>query len=100
MHTRIMSTRIDEEIVRQIDQFSKDQGLDRAAFLKKLIIKGLQEYRLEFSVQLYRNKKITLSKAAESANISLHEFISLMPEKDLTLNYTAENLEEDLILEV
>lgn len=98
MHTRILSTRIEDVIVSQIDNFSNNEGLDRASFIKNLIIKGLAEYKLNSAVRLYREKKVSLSRASEIAEISLYDFISLMSENDLTLNYTPEDLDNDISL--
>jgi predicted HTH domain antitoxin len=100
MKTTILSTRIEDIQAKEINKLAKKDGLDKSSFLKKLILKGLNEYKLEHAIEDYNYKKISLSKAAETANLSIHELISLMPEKNMTLNYTSQELKEDLELKI
>jgi len=96
MKTATLSTRLNMDEVSQLDELSKHSGMDRANLLKILIRKGLRDMQLDMAVQAYSENRITLSKAAEMAGISVRDFLSLMPAKNLILHYDVEELEEDL----
>lgn len=48
------------------------------------------------ALELFREKKISLGKASEIAGLSVDEMISLLKEKEISLNYSEENFEKDL----
>lgn len=66
-----------------------------AAKFKK---QDLPEYvKKTLAVELYREGVLSLGKAAELAGVSNKwEMISLLNERNVPLNYTAEDAEEDL----
>lgn len=96
MKTKVYSTRIEDIFAKEIDAYAEKNGLDKSTFIKKLIIKGLTEYKLMHAVEEYRRNKVSISRAAELAGISLYDFISIMSEENLVLHYSVENLEEDM----
>lgn len=96
MKSRVFSTRIEESYAKEIDHYAEENELDKSTFIKKLIIKGLAEFKLKHAIEEYKGNKISLSKAAELAGISIHEFISIMPAQNLLLHYSVEDLEEDV----
>ncbi|HBE02512.1 MAG TPA: hypothetical protein DC049_08555 [Spirochaetia bacterium] len=100
MSTKIMSTRIDNIYAKEITRFAKNDGLDKSSFLQKLIIQGLNDYKLNYAITLYNEKKISLSRAAEIANISQYEFISIMPDKHMALHYSSKDFDEDVALKI
>ena len=69
MATVTLSTRLAKEEARKIDELAANLGLDRGAVLKQLIRKGLKEIQIETALDSYRRGKITLSKAAEIAEL-------------------------------
>ncbi|HLC53877.1 MAG TPA: UPF0175 family protein [Candidatus Nanoarchaeia archaeon] len=50
---------------------------------------------LEFALEKYSNKKVSLGKAAEIANMPLSDFMKILSEKKIPLNYSIKSLEED-----
>ncbi len=96
MTTEIISTRIEKQDLKAIDLFAKEEHLDRSTFLKKLVYRSLEEYKLAHAFELYSEGKISLGKAAEMAGRSLWDMIELLPKHDIHLNYGKEDLEDDL----
>jgi predicted HTH domain antitoxin len=96
MKTVTLSTRIDEAEAKIIDQLAKENGVDRATFLKQLLKKGLEDYTFTKAISYYRRGKISLSRAAEMANISIRDFIAQLPGMEVELNYDLEDLTVDL----
>jgi predicted HTH domain antitoxin len=48
------------------------------------------------ALELFREKKISLGKASEVAGPSVEEMMTLLREREITLNYSVEDLEKDL----
>ncbi len=100
MKTQILSTRVDEASAIEIQELANEMGLDKSSFLKRIILSGLHEYKLNHAIELFNSNKVSLSRAAELADIPLYEFISLMPDNRMELNYTADNFQSDMELEL
>ncbi len=49
----------------------------------------------ELAIRLYQKGVISLGKAAEMANLSVAEFIKLLSEEGIPINYDEESLKED-----
>ncbi|MBI2107846.1 UPF0175 family protein [Candidatus Woesearchaeota archaeon] len=95
--TTTISTRLQKKEAREIEKFAKSEDLDKSTFVKRLINRSLQEYKVEHAFKLYREGKVSLWKAAELADKSLWEMIGLMKKYDVYLNCTADDLREDLL---
>ena len=96
MATVTLSTRLAKEEANKIDELAANLGLDRGAVLKQLIRKGLKEIQIERVPDGYRRGKITLSRAAEMAELSLRDILLRLPEESVELNYDVEELRRDL----
>ena len=96
MATVTLSTRLAKEEARKIDELAASLGLDRGAVLKQLIRKGLKEIQIEKALDGYRRGTITLSRAAEIAELTLRDILLRLPEESVELNYDVRELLRDL----
>ncbi|MEO0413911.1 MAG: UPF0175 family protein [Verrucomicrobiota bacterium] len=96
MATATVSTRLEKAEVMELDALSQISGLDRAALIKSIVRRGMDDMRLEMANQQYRSGEITLSRAAELAGMSHWDFIAQMKSQGLQANYGTEELEADL----
>ena len=96
MATVTLSTRLSKEDARKIDELAANLGLDRGALLKQLIRKGLKEIQTERALDAYRRGTITLSRAAEIAELTLRDILLRLPEQSVELNYDIRELQRDL----
>jgi predicted HTH domain antitoxin len=56
-----------------------------------------QEMRLSYALRLYKTAQVTLSKAAELANMDIYEFMRFCKEEQIpVINVTKEELQEEL----
>lgn len=94
--TTTISTRLEKKEIKEIEKFAREEDLDKSTFLKRLIHKSLEEYKLENAFRLYQEGKVSLWKAAELADKSLWDMIELMKKYNTYLNYDVEDLKEDL----
>ncbi|MBI3026715.1 UPF0175 family protein [Candidatus Woesearchaeota archaeon] len=94
--TATVSTRIEEKILDEIDELTKEKHMDRASLLRNLIVEGLAIERKRKILNMCKEKRISLAKAAELLSVDLWQMIDLIKEESLYLDYSEEELKEDL----
>ena len=94
--TATVSTRIEENILSEIDELSKEKQMDRASLLRNLIVEGLSIEKEKKVLGMYKERRISMAKAAEMLNIDIWQMIDLIKEENLYIDYSQEELEEDL----
>jgi predicted HTH domain antitoxin len=94
--TATVTTRIPEHVLKQIDQFSTEKHMDRATMLRNFIERGLAEEKQRKTLENYKKRKISLQGAAELLGIHIVEIVELIQREGLYLDYTEEELREDM----
>ena len=94
--TTTVAARLSEFEAREIERLAKEEDLDKSAFLKRLIHKGLQDYKINYALRFYKEKRISIGKAAEIAGTSTWHFIELMKQHNVYLNYGVDDLKSDV----
>lgn len=93
---KTVTTRIPEDDEEALAALEEELMADRSEVLRRLINKGLAEWRKEDALDQLRNHEITIRQAAELADISYVEMLSLAAEAGIDVGYTVEDLEHDL----
>ena len=96
MGTVTLSTRLAKSEAEKIDALAAALGLDRGALLKQLIRKGYRDIQTERALDAYRRGTISLSRAAEIADLPLRDILLRLPEESIELNYDLKELQRDL----
>jgi len=82
----IITLRLSNEDISTIDQLSKKNKKNRSLLLRDLLLKG----KIYLAIEKYVNGDISISKAAEIAQISISEMMDLLSKlgigSKLTLN--------------
>ena len=94
--SELISIRLTEELDKKLKKLAEQEGEDRSTLVRELLLKGLEEKQLEQVLDLYKKGKITMWKAAQIAGISLWKMMEIIKERKIELNYSEEDLEEDL----
>jgi predicted HTH domain antitoxin len=92
--TKQMNLRLDEDLIREFEELAEEENLDRSALVKKILVEGLQQERLNFAIQKYMMKDISIERAAEIAKLSIHEFILNLSKLGVPSNLTMEDIEK------
>ncbi|RLI86164.1 MAG: hypothetical protein DRO98_05765 [Archaeoglobales archaeon] len=90
------SVRLPREIVEEIEKLSRDEGVDRGTLIRKLIAESLKEYKIKKALELYREGKVSLWKAAEIAGITYTEALEELKRRNIPFKYNSEDLEVDI----
>ena len=79
-----ISSRVPDELETEFEQYLEDENLDRSTAVRKLLSEGLEQWRHERALDKLAEGSITLSKAAEIAELSVWEFAQLAEDHDVT----------------
>ncbi|MEM2947382.1 MAG: UPF0175 family protein, partial [Candidatus Bathyarchaeia archaeon] len=91
-----LAVRIPEEIEKEIQEFVKREGLDKATAVRTLLELGIGEWRKQTALELLRDGKVTFAKAAEMAKLSLWEFADLVKQRNIEwIRYSPEEVEKE-----
>jgi len=89
-----VSARIPREMEQEVEALMREEHLEKSAALRKVLHIGLDEYRRERALRLLSERKVTLSKAAEVAKVSIWEMMSMA--RDRRIVWVDDDLMEDL----
>ena len=94
--TEVISTRISENLARDLEEIEREEMTDRATVIRKLLKRAIELWKKERSLRLYQEGKITLWRAARLAGVTLREMMEQAAEKEIQFKYTEKDLEEDI----
>ena len=89
-----VSARIPKEMEQEVEALMREEHLEKSAALRKILHMGLDGYRRERALGLLSERKVTLSKAAEVAKVSIWEMMSIA--RDRRIGWVDDDLMEDL----
>ena len=90
-----ISTRVPDELEAELEAYLEEERLDRSTAVRKLLSEGLEEWRREKALERFAAEEITLTKAAQIAELSVWEFAQLANDRDITW-VSGEHLDADL----
>ena len=93
---KTVTTRIPEDDEEALSELEQELTADRSEVLRRLIRKGLTDWRKEKALDQLRDHNITLRRAAEIADVPYVEMLSLAAEEGIDTGYTTDDLERDL----
>ena len=91
-----VTTRIPEEDEEALAELEAELTADRSEVLRRLIRQGLTDWRKEKALEQLSDHKITLRRAAEIADVTYVEMLSLAAEEGIDTGYSTDDLERDL----
>jgi len=92
----VMTTRVPEELAKEVEKIAEIEALDKSTTLKRLLIKAVQAWKMDYAIKLYQEGRISIGKAAEVAGVSLWEIGDILSKRRIPIQIGREELEEDL----
>ena len=93
---KAMGIRLPKEILEKIEEISKDEMEDRSTIIRKLVIEGYLNFIKKKASEEYIKGKITFSKAAKLAGLTLWEMEEFLINNGFTSKYSIEDLEKEI----
>ena len=83
------------EMRMKIERLSKIQYMDTPLLIRKLIDIGIDHELKDYAIGLFRDKKVSMGKAAEISGISKRAMLELLKERDIPLNISTRDIQKD-----
>ena len=95
--TDVVSTRLDEKEIEELNEISEKERIDRSSLIRKFLLAQIQEYRLKESGEKYRKGLVSMAEAATLANVSIYRMMEYIErEKIQAPSLTNVEMEEEL----
>ena len=91
-----VTSRLPDDMVKDIERIAEIESLDKSSVIRRLLNNAIAIWKLEYSLKLYQKGEISLGKAAELSKLSIWEFLEKLSERKIPLNYSLEDLQNDL----
>ena len=98
MKQEAIGIRLPRDVLKQIEQLSREDMEDRSTVIRKLVIIGYSSLRKEKAAAKYRKGELTLSAAAHQAGLTAWEMERYLVEQGFGSNYSIEDLTREVQL--
>ena len=87
--------RVPDEIKKDIEFFAKQEQTDKSSMIRKLLVSAMQQKRLDYALNEYAARRVSIGKAAELAKLQISDFMEEAAQRRIPINYTKEDLRRD-----
>jgi len=95
--TDVVSTRLDEKEIEELNMISERERIDRSSLIRKFLLAQIQEYRLKESGEKYRKGLVSMAEAAILAKVSNYKMMDYVEREKIQAPFlTDSEMEEDL----
>lgn len=88
--------KLKDDIYEKVEKVSKTYDIEVNTLISRALNQGLEVISEETVLGLYRDRKITLQKAAEMLSLNIWDMIEKIKEADIHIDYSRDELLEDL----
>lgn len=92
----IITTRVPEEIYRDIKRIEAEEKAERAEVIRRLLTEAIKRWKLKKALEMLRERKATLRTAARFAGLPYIELLDAVEAASIPLDYTLSDLKLDL----
>lgn len=93
---KVVTARIEDDYFKDLKEIEKDEQTDRAEVVRKLLAKAIKDWKAKKALELLKERKVTIRKAAALAGVSYVEVLDLMAKAGIDTGYTLKDLGRDL----
>lgn len=79
-----VNLRLDRELVDQLDDLAKAEHVDRTEIARRILVSGVADARVERALDYYAAGRVTASRAATDAGISLYDMLDRIHERGVS----------------
>ena len=91
---KVITSRIPEKYFEDLEEIQKEEKIDRAEAVRKLLIKAISDWKKERALTLLKDHRITIRQAAYMADVTYIEMLELA--RHIDIGYDTGELERDL----
>lgn len=91
-----LTARLPSDLSEELERIGEEEKLDKSAVARRLLSKPVKDHKIEKAVEKYESGEVSMRKASEISGLSLREFMNVMKDKGVELQYSEKDLEEDV----
>jgi len=96
MKTKTITTRVPEDLFREIKEIGEVEKIDRTEVVMRLLSDAAKHWKKKRALDLLRDGKVTLRRAARIAEVSYVEMLDLSSQIDIAIKMEPEDVIRDL----
>lgn len=93
---KVITTRIEDKYFEDLKSIEREEQTERAEVTRKLLASAIKEWKTKKALELLKERKITIRKAAALAEASYVEMLDLASKADINIGYTLKELSKDI----
>ncbi|TFG30144.1 MAG: hypothetical protein EU532_01530 [Promethearchaeota archaeon] len=95
--TDVVSTRLDEKEIDELNQICEKERIDRSSLIRKFLLAQIIEYRMKDAGEKYRKGLVSLAEASTLAKVSIYEMMDYIQREKIQPPALSEvEMEEEL----
>ncbi len=92
----MVGARLPADLVRELELIQNVEQSDRSTTVRRLLARAIRDWKLERAARQYGERRVSLSRAALDAGVSLWEMMDYARASKVAVQYDLEDLESDL----
>ena len=96
MKEQMVGSRLPESLIKDLELIESNEQTDRSTTIRKLLLKATRDWKLAHFADAYAQGKLSASKAAAEAGVSVWEMLAYLKQNKVPSQYDAEEWEQDL----
>ena len=93
---QMVGARLPADLVRELELIQNVEQSDRSTTVRRLLARAIRDWKLEHAARQYGERRISLSRAALDAGVSLWEMMDYARASKVSVQYDLDDLEHDL----
>ena len=93
---KVITARIEDKYFEDLKKIEKEEQTERAEVMRKLLASAIKEWKTKKALDLLKEHRITIRKAAALAEASYVEMLDLASKANIDVGYTLKELREDM----
>lgn len=83
-----INLRLDRDIARQLEEIAREESLRKTDVVRRYVLEGIAQRRLEQAIRGYQLGQVTLERAAQIAGVSLYTLMDTLRSRGIGLDRT------------
>ncbi|KXB05138.1 hypothetical protein AKJ48_00245 [candidate division MSBL1 archaeon SCGC-AAA261O19] len=91
---KVLTARVDEEIIKDLDEIGEEEKADRAEVARRLLDKAIKEWKLNRALEMISGGTWTMRRSADYAGLSYYQMLEEMSTHGVDSGPTLEDLRQ------
>ena len=93
---KVVTIRVEDKYFEDIKRIEKEEHTERAEVMRRLLARAIKEWKIKKALELLKERRITIRKAAKLADMSYVEVLDYASKADVNVGYDLKELRKDI----